>query len=379
MNKMTAILAVCCFASVFLLVNVPAYSQEIEVKDGVKLIHNEKPLWRDSPKLKLEFVRRIGDLKEDDENSLFYSPNDFYRDTNENLYVADYANHHIKKFNRDGKFLNTIGRPGQGPGDLFLPTCIDMDADGNIYVCHQRGLSILDSDGKYIDGFKTGSWFWNFIISGQNEITTYEFSDSFFWAKKGKKIPLFRVLNNEGKIIREFGERKDYENLLIWNYGNEISATADSDKNIYVVFMHQNRIEKYSPDGKLLFRVDRSLDYELKHKIEKEKHSSRSLGISNVMDVVKMTLVSAYISVDGKGRIWIMTRKKQSIDEDLENLINSESWEYEIFDKDGVLLCKLPLIHNHHYKGRMRIFNDQLYHVERILDACIYEYEIIEK
>jgi len=68
---------------------------------------------------------------------------------------------------------------------------------------------------------------------------------------------------------------------------------------LYVVFLHQNRIEKYSPNGKLLFRADRHLDYDLKHEVVKEKHTSRSLGISKVMDVVKMTLVSAYIGIDG--------------------------------------------------------------------------------
>jgi len=54
MNKIHIIVLI-----IFLLLSLSLSAQKIEYKDGVKIIHNEKPLWGENPKVALEFVRKI--------------------------------------------------------------------------------------------------------------------------------------------------------------------------------------------------------------------------------------------------------------------------------------------------------------------------------
>ena len=42
-------------------------------------------------------------------------------DAEGNIYVVDSGAKNIKKFNSHGKFLKTIGREGQGPGEFLAP------------------------------------------------------------------------------------------------------------------------------------------------------------------------------------------------------------------------------------------------------------------
>jgi len=50
------------------------------------------------------------------------------------IYVADFENHRIQVFTRDGKLLAVFGSRGSGPGEFERPTDLDIGADGRIYV-----------------------------------------------------------------------------------------------------------------------------------------------------------------------------------------------------------------------------------------------------
>ena len=45
-------------------------AQEIEIKDGIKYIHNKEPKWGKEPKVKLEFIQEIGGMDVEDKNYL---------------------------------------------------------------------------------------------------------------------------------------------------------------------------------------------------------------------------------------------------------------------------------------------------------------------
>jgi hypothetical protein len=60
----------------------------LEVKDGVKYIHNLKPQ-HDHPTAGLEFVQQIGELEPEDENYLFSFPISVAEDEEGNIYIMD--------------------------------------------------------------------------------------------------------------------------------------------------------------------------------------------------------------------------------------------------------------------------------------------------
>ena len=78
-------------------------------------------------------------------------------DKSGNIYVADWRNDRIQKFDHDGHFLMQIGSSGSGPGQLNRPTGVAVDKDGIIYVADWLNdrLQVFDVDGAFLD-LKTG-------------------------------------------------------------------------------------------------------------------------------------------------------------------------------------------------------------------------------
>ncbi|MCX6575401.1 MAG: 6-bladed beta-propeller [Candidatus Aminicenantes bacterium] len=95
--------------------------------NGVRVVHNEKGgQWGANLEVKLELIRTIGGL--DAEESLsFNEPSDIVRDSAGSLYILDSGNNRIQKLNSEGKFIKTIGRKGQGPGEFQAARSMDID------------------------------------------------------------------------------------------------------------------------------------------------------------------------------------------------------------------------------------------------------------
>jgi hypothetical protein len=68
-----------------------------------------------------------------------------------NVYVCDYRAHNIKKFDPSGKFLRTIGREGQGPGEFSWPFALAVSTD-RLFVYDMRNSRVcaLSPDGEFI-------------------------------------------------------------------------------------------------------------------------------------------------------------------------------------------------------------------------------------
>jgi hypothetical protein len=71
--------------------------------------------------------------------------------------------------------------------------------------------------------------------------------------KEDKGLPkLVRVFDREGKAVREFGEPRDFRDEIVNTGANEVIMTVDGAGQVYLAFPAQNRVEKYTAEGKLL-------------------------------------------------------------------------------------------------------------------------------
>ena len=69
------------------------------------------------------------------------------------LYVLDMLACDIKKFDRTGKFIKSIGRKGQGPGEFQMPYLIAVGRNSFlVYDITSQKLNRLDLDGNFIRG-----------------------------------------------------------------------------------------------------------------------------------------------------------------------------------------------------------------------------------
>src|SRR5688500_4239151 len=62
----------------------------------------------------------------------------------------------ISVFDRNGKFLRTIGKTGKGPGEFRTPHALVFDSQGRLIVAdrHNHRIQILTKEGKYIAEYK---------------------------------------------------------------------------------------------------------------------------------------------------------------------------------------------------------------------------------
>lgn len=72
-------------------------------------------------------------------------------DAKKNIYISDYKANNIKKFDKNGKYIKSIGRKGQGPGEFFMPFMISVTSDRLIvYDMGNWRLCTLTLEGEFI-------------------------------------------------------------------------------------------------------------------------------------------------------------------------------------------------------------------------------------
>jgi hypothetical protein len=380
--------------TIFLSLYLFSYAQKIEDKDGVRIIHNEKGgKWGSKPEVSLRLIRTIGGIDVEDENLAFHFPYDVAWDSSDNIYILDEGNNRIQKFSPEGKYLATIGRRGQGPGEFLSPFSLDIDSKGYLYVSEggSRRIQILTPEGKAYKTIKNTKYLVHKLrhlpsgliaAGGPPNI-------SLLAETKAKDFPkLIKILDLKGNLQNEFGDMHDYRNNEVNAQGNWIDYDVSREGYFFIAFAYQNRVEKYSPEGKLLWRADRPLNYGTEPISMGSVERKANGGI--IIRVPQLNHVSNGIAVDSKGRAWIATLNRQPTREE-EREVNSvsgvkrvesaselekiDAYKLEIFDPDGILLGEMRLEHRVH---GMRIYKNYLFTWERDF-AKYYQYEIIEK
>ena len=244
-----------CFSLVLFLLfccsKKDEWKGEIDYIDGVQVVTNyDKGIWEVSKKgKKIDFSEEvtIGTL-EGDENQQFHQPTYVMADRDENIYVLDSGNYRIQKFDKNGNYLLTIGRKGQGPGDILRSSEIKLDSHNNILI--------FDIDNNRISKFDTRA---NFTGSFSVPFTPYHgVLDS------GDNIYIYS--RYKGKLIHKFGPQGQH--LLSFmdeiksnikriephiNGSGRIGITQNNE--IYLVLTSPYTIYFFDSKGKLLKRV----------------------------------------------------------------------------------------------------------------------------
>jgi hypothetical protein len=82
----------------------------------------------------------------------FDRPTDVAWDAAGNIFVSDgYGNSRVVKYDKDGRFIASVGTRGAEPGQLNLPHTIAADAKGNIYVGDRSNsrIQVFDNNLKF--------------------------------------------------------------------------------------------------------------------------------------------------------------------------------------------------------------------------------------
>jgi hypothetical protein len=145
------------FLGLFLILFYSCKSQkqewkgEIQEENGVTVVHNPKTPLYEGNVLHLEEDLVIGE-SEGPEEYMFSEASDMDVDSEGNIYVLDSKEIHIKIFDREGTYVETIGQKGQGPGEMESARNLSITPDNEIMVNDSMAsaLNFFSLNGQYL-------------------------------------------------------------------------------------------------------------------------------------------------------------------------------------------------------------------------------------
>ena len=141
---------------------------------------------------------RIG-IDEGDENLMFGGISDIALDSEENIYVLDWRNLQIRKFDPQGSFLSSITlEKGQGPREVSQPSAFLVTPSGELAVFDMgaKKLLMFDSEGQFRKPLQFDFQATDIALYGSNQIAVLGVKDG----------TLLRIFDWEGKFLESFGQ-----------------------------------------------------------------------------------------------------------------------------------------------------------------------------
>jgi DNA-binding beta-propeller fold protein YncE len=169
---------------------------------------------------------------------------DIALDKEGNLFVTT-AN--IKKYDSEGKFVTQWGeRVGKGDGEFSLPTGIATDWEGNVYVDDFRNKRIqkFDNDGNYLMQWPTAR-------AGSPGSTVVDKDGNVFVSFFGSDDGNLQKYDPQGNLITSWGSTGSGDGQFA---GRIEDIAMDQDGNLYVTDSFNHRIQKFDGDGNFLLK-----------------------------------------------------------------------------------------------------------------------------
>ncbi len=220
----------------------------------MKYLHNSnKGLWGKNKEVIIIPEFSIGKL-EGKKTEVFGFITDIEIDSIGNIYIADERNYEIRKFDNMGNYLLSIGKKGEGPGEIIHLTNIEIDSKNNVYVLDRslKRISIFDCNGEFVNSFNFNLWANNLLINSKDELQVVG-------EKNGN---IFHVFNEKGILLYSFGKPIKSPIKEIENFQALRSPTVvfmDELNNLYHTNPFKYEIIKYNSKLKLAEIIDRDI------------------------------------------------------------------------------------------------------------------------
>lgn len=186
----------------------------------------------------------------------FDRPFSITKDEKGKLYVCDFGPQQVKIYDSKHQFLKTIGEAGSGNGQFNMPHAVDFDDDGNIYV--------TDYGNKRVQKFTKAGEFISLISDPRlvGPATSY-FDKNYNLYVSDFGSGSVQKYSKDFDYLGLIGAKSDGSLTSGWDkeavpaisaepggFERVHSARVDKDGTIYIVDSANNRIQRFSNDGK---------------------------------------------------------------------------------------------------------------------------------
>ena len=366
-RRVTKLGRICLFILCSVLLNAWGKDKvRIKTENGVLVIVNpvkpgKMPGVPSQMRIKKELV--IGESSGRDEY-MFGEAREVAVDDSGRIFVLDYKKTLIRVFDRNGVYLKTIGRKGQGPGELQTPL--------HIFTTWQKEIMIEDHaprqfvfyswNGEFLRNvsyarvfiFTTG------IDSAGNIIGIVQTGEPDGNVQVlNRYSPEFEYLHTVGYTIK--GNRRTYNFFKPW-----LRWAVYKGNHIIFSFSEKYELLIYDAAGKLVRKIVKKYK-PVKISGEELSYMRKVVRLPSTVRLIVPKHHTAFqrFTVDDKDRIFVQTWEKTK---------EGKGFIFDVFNSDGICIARVPL------NAVPRIWKkDKLYTIEEDTEGyqSIVRYKVI--
>jgi len=217
---------------------------------------------------------KIFEIGSNDENKLeslhvYKIINEYYVDYINNIFVGDFGEKKIDKFSKEGTYICSFGREGQGPGEFSAAVpYFAADSKGFLYTSYIKYIDIFNPNGNFIKRVLLPEQYKNFFTL---RIKIDSLDNIYILFSNGRNR--FKVVKTDKNFnnfhIIHINENRNYGDKNIPNALGLFKPDFDFDKNnnIYITDNINYKIYIYSQWGNLIKKFEKDFK---KHEITKK-------------------------------------------------------------------------------------------------------------
>ena len=306
----------------------PPWRGKTERKAGLTIVSNPKtPLYR-SDAVTLKEDLSIGEAQ-GAKDYTFYEVWDVAVNDDGDIFVMDQADACVKVYAKDGAYLRSIGRKGQGPGELQNPNSLHLIRGSRlVFEDYIRGLNIFTQDGTFVK-FMPTTYFISVLVTPEGRIVAW--ANTVQSDRPGKEVRVHDdALNQLAAFLFLPDEPRDPQ--VVKPFAASFHWALVRGDRLAVGYKEDYEIDVYSLDGVLNTRIRKEYDPIAITKEEIDGIQKRLRG--RRADIPAAHPAIQGIAADDEDRLYVKTH---------ETTKDGGSVYYDIFDRDGRCLAKLPI------------------------------------
>jgi len=260
--------------------------------------------------IKLEEVLSIGSLDDD----LLLQWAGVTVDRQGFIYVTDSLDYSLKKFNIEGKLVKKSGGRGQGPGEFMAPRLLDS-TEKYLYATDQilPGIQVFDKDLNFEARIPIKEPISDMKILGVDRIIVVPFVP-----KGPNRICIY---DGEGMVSEFFTSHPESKGLMMEHF----SFDCDDGMNFYLAYTFQDKIEKYSAQGKKIW--------------EKELFGAKKVKTKDIAGYsLPVEIIYKDVALDKRGNVFVLAG----------NFSDNPGRDVFVFDSQGFWKTTLTLADSSH-------------------------------
>jgi hypothetical protein len=314
-------------------------AQKIKTVDGVTVVSNGKsPVSVKGQPARIALAEELTFGAGGSPEESLSQVSTFVVDGSGGVFALDFKEQKVKVYDKAGKFLRAIGKPGQGPGELGMASGVQLMADGTLVIedATNRRLALFKPTGEFIRNISTSGMLGlvNVLMDGKGNAIAREMG-----VVEGSGKMFFEIKVFDPSLKPVFTLDKIEFPVPIPGSGTKINVLDmisgyqfDPAGNIYYGRNADYEIKVFTPEGKHIRTMRKEYDRvkvtqaDIDEMLQKMPNVAPGVNVKDMFTFPEYFPPYQFFVVDDQGRLFVRTFTKGKA---------KDEYEVDVFDGEG--------------------------------------------